>query len=117
MLVFDFLSISSVLIYQLSGMFQGFDNNQSISYRLLIICFFLKIPEIADIERSIVYAFELKRRLKASFKIIMLMAKILFLCNVAACFFFYISLNACPNDGCYDCCWIDRVEKMGKTLR
>ena len=45
------------------------------------------------------------------------MAKVFIVCNVAACFFFYISLQACPTSGCVDCCWIAKAEKMGKALK
>lgn len=72
-----------------------------------------------SIERSIIASFDLKRRVKAFLKLFLLETKIFMLCNVAACCFFYISDNTCPmlDTTCPDCCWINKTDIMGKSLK
>ena len=114
--VFDFLSIISIVIYEFSEILRD-KSTDPISYRFIVILFYLKIPEVFSIEKSIVSSFDLNRRIKAFFKLILLMVKIFMLSNIAACCFFYISDATCPMDACIDCCWIYQLKILGDPLK
>lgn len=101
--LFDFLSIVSICMYEFSEILKPRDNMPN-PYRYLVIFFYLKLPEVFSIEKSMISAFDLKRRVKAFLKLILLVLKIFLICNIAACGFFYLSDTYCP---CSGCCWIE----------
>jgi potassium voltage-gated channel Eag-related subfamily H protein 1/potassium voltage-gated channel Eag-related subfamily H protein 5 len=90
-----------------------------VNSRYIVLLFYLKIPEVISTENSIIASLDLKRNVKALLKLILLLAKIFMLCNIAACCFFFISDNYCPLDSkvCPDCCWVNQVEIMGQPLK
>ncbi len=53
--------------------------------------FFLRLKELLRIERVIINSFDLNRRVKATIKLLLLLMKILLICNVVACGGFMLS--------------------------
>ncbi len=84
----DIISILAILIYELLETSKYFDDP---NLKLFVVLFFLKVFEIVKIENTMNRSFDLNRRTKAIFKLLLLLMKIFLICNIVACSGFFIS--------------------------
>lgn len=88
-------------------------------YRFIVVLFYLKTPELVKLENELIASFDLKRRTKAFFKLILLMLKIFMLTNIVASGFYWISDSSCNlhyeetcktfDETIEDYCWISQL--------
>ena len=86
-LIFDVLSIGAITFYEILQLF----NPSNYYLKLMVLIFFLRMKELLRIERVIINSFDLNRRLKALIKLLLLLMKILLICNIVACGAFMFS--------------------------
>lgn len=77
----------------------------------MVIIFFLRLKELLRIERVIINSFDLNRRVKAAIKLLLLLMKILLICNVVACGGYMLSDYLSDHNVIKD----DRVQECGSS--
>ena len=97
-LVFDAISLAAVFAYE---MIETYDLSKDYS-RIVFIIFFVRFKQLFKLERIIINSFDLNRRVKALIKLLLLLSKILLICNILACFGFLISRFLWENNVIYD---------------
>ena len=93
------------------------DIEEKMEYRFIVVLFYLKTPELVKIESELIASFDLKRRTKAVFKLILHMLKIFMLTNIVASGFFWISDISCDSHSDEEYCWVNQLKIQGIILK
>lgn len=104
-LAYDIVSLTAILFYE---MVEQWDLSKDY-LKFVILVFFLRFKQLLQVERIILNSFDLNRRVKATIKLLLLLMKILLICNVVACSGFLLSDYLSDIDAIPD----KRVQKCG----